>query len=150
MLQNRASQILVGALVGYFATSVVIAGDEQKRAMEEAKSHAETVDTGTRRTVSDAAPRQSVSDAAPRESVSDVAPRQSVSDAAPRESVSDAEPRESISDAKAQHAEPGATATSKLPDGKIRGTLIKSGGGSETSNARDDKQDGLEDKEPRD
>ena len=132
MLRTRAGQILTGALVGYFAASVVIAGDEQQRAVDEARSHREAVDTGARRTVSDAAPRESVSDAALRKSVSDAAPR------------------ESVSDAKVQHTEIEAKATGKLPEGKIRGEVIKTGDGSETSIARDDKQDGLEDKEPRD
>ena len=132
MLRNKVGQILAVALVGYFATSSVIAGDEQQRAVEEAKSLREAVDPGARQTVSDAAPRESVSEAAPRKS------------------VSDAEPRESISDAKARHAETEATATSKLPDGKIHGTVIKSGGGSETSSPRDDKQDEPKDEEPRD
>ena len=91
--------------------------------MEEAKSRREAVDPGA---------------------------RQTVSDVATRESVSDAEPRKSVSDAKVRHAETEATATSKLPNRKTHGTVIKSGGGSERSSAQDDKQDKLKNEEPRD
>jgi hypothetical protein len=64
--------------------------------------------------------------------------------------VSDAEPRESFSDAKVQHTETEAKASSKVPDGKMRGEEVKSDDEGETSGTRDEKQNDLEDKEPRD
>jgi len=130
MLRNRDGKILAGALVDCFAFSVVIAGDERQHEVEDAKSHRDAVDTGARHTVSDAAPRESVSDAEPRKS------------------VSDAEPRESFSDAKVQHAETEAKASSKVPDGKMRGEEVKSDDEGETSGARVDKQNEFEDSEP--
>jgi hypothetical protein len=132
MLRNRVGQILAGALVGYSAFSVVIASDEQQRELENANVRRDAVDSGARQTVSDAEPRESVSAAEPRKS------------------VSDAEPRNSVSDAKVQHTETEAKASSKVPDGKMRGEEVKSDYEDETSGTRDEKQNDVEVKEPRD